>query len=91
MPVPKATSITAFEFTEDEYYAATRFSELSLMLIQTLAANVLEERLTLKIDLTKPLAEANFTFMQQEAALKGQQDAFNQLLVLARETKLPGE
>lgn len=91
MPIPKATSIIAFEFTPEEYYAATRFTEMNLMLIQTLAANVLEERLSLQIDLSKPLAEANAIFMQQEAALKGQQEAYNQLLMLARDTNLPGE
>jgi len=36
MPIPKTTRFTAFEFTPEEFYGATRFTQLNLMLIQTL-------------------------------------------------------
>jgi hypothetical protein len=90
MPQPKVTRFTSFEFSPEELYAATRFSQMNLMLIQTLAADVLEEKTRLKIDLksNKPLAEANIEFMQQEAALQGRIEAYEHLLMLPNETTL---
>jgi hypothetical protein len=91
MPKPKATRFTAFEFTDDEMFAATRFSQLSLMLIQSLAADAIENKAQLKIDLQsgKPLAEANIEFMQREAELSGEIGAYEHLLLLAAETVVP--
>jgi hypothetical protein len=61
------------------------------MLIQTLAAEVIEHRSQLEIDLKsgKSWQEAQIEFLQREAALKGQGEAYEHLLLLANETELP--
>jgi hypothetical protein len=84
MPIPRTTSLTAFDFTEQEMKQATTIPELTLMLIQTLAAEALLKRLSLKVDLTKSRDEAVTEFIQQEAALKGEQEAYEHLIFLAR-------
>jgi len=91
MPIPKTTKFTAFEFTPEEFYGATRFTQLNLMLIQTLAADVINDRADLIIDLKsgKSWQEAQIEFLQREAALKGQGEAYEHLLLLANETQLP--
>lgn len=92
MPRPKANKFTAFEFTQEELFAATRFTQLNLMLIQTLIAEAMEERSELAIDLSPPgetLESANIKFLQREAAIKGKQDALEHLLMLATQTELP--
>jgi len=89
MPKPRPTHLTAYEFTPEEYYAATRFTELNLMLFQTLAADALASKVNLKIDLKEDtLMEANAKYMQQEAELTGMKEAFEQLLYLAETVTL---
>lgn len=90
MPKPRATKFTAFDFTQEEFYAATRLSQLNLMLIQNLAAEAVEAKAALKIDLTsgKSHQEAAVQFIQQEAELQGQIGAYEHLLMLASDTKL---
>lgn len=84
MPSPKTTNFTAFDFSKEEFFAATRFTQMNLMLIQTLYANTAAERLGLTMDVTKP-----HEFIQSEAALKGTMEAYEYLILLATETEVP--
>lgn len=84
MPVPIPTAFTEWEFTQKEAYAATRFSELNLMLIQSLAAKAAQRRLNVKFDPLNPTL-----FAQEEAELQGEIGAYQHLLLLATETEVP--
>jgi hypothetical protein len=85
MPKQVPNQFTEFEFTTAELYAATRFSDLQLMLIQTLAARDAKQRLSINIDPT------NLQSLQEEAALKGSIGAYEYLLALARDTESPNQ
>lgn len=74
---------TEFEFNQLEFYAATRFSELSLMLIQTLIAKAALEKVNLTID------PNDAKCIQREAELQGTLYAYEHLLFLATETEAP--
>lgn len=84
MPVPVPTAFTEWEFTQKEAYAATRFSELNLMLIQSLIANAAQRRLNIKFNPMNPTL-----FAQEEAELQGEIGAYQHLLMLATETEVP--
>lgn len=83
MPKQIANQFTEFEFTNAEMFAATRFSELQLMLLQTLIARDARTRVNL---LVKP---NDLSSLQEEAALKGSITAMEYLLHLATETPNP--
>lgn len=90
MPIPKSTPVTAWEFTRDEFYAATRFTELNLMLFQNLKADAVENKSTLKInfDESPSLELANVRYMQREAELNGMIQAYDRLVELFASTNL---
>lgn len=83
MPKPVANKFTSYEFTQAELFAATRFSDLQLMLIQTLIAKDAEQRVNMKI------TPNDLASLQEEAALKGSIEAMEYLLYLAAETPNP--
>lgn len=91
MPKPVATRFTKFEFTHDELYAATRFSSLQIMLIQSLIADNAIEKNALKVDLSdgKSAEEAMMEFAQREAECTGAIGALEHLLMLVNETDPP--
>lgn len=84
MAAPRPTKFTAYDFTQLELFAATRLDTLTQMLIQTLYAQAAEERLALTID-----TEKTTEFVQREACLRGQMEAYEHLLFLASETAAP--
>lgn len=84
MPTPKSNSFTEFTFTQEELFAATRFSTLQLMLIQTLASRAAQDRLEIMYDPVNPVK-----FAQQEAESKGEIGAYNNLLMLYNNTEAP--
>lgn len=88
MPVPVSNRFTEFEFTNEELYGASRFTQLQLMLLQSLSAKAASNRLGLVVDPDKISS-----FLQAEAALKGEQDAYDYLMVLSEtvEPPTPGE
>lgn len=75
---------TEWELTEKEAYVATRFTQLNLMLIQTLIAQTANRKVNLKYDAKDPIA-----FAQQEAEITGELEAYEHLLMLATETQVP--
>lgn len=75
---------TEFEFTAKELFIATRFSELQLMLIQTLVAQAANKKLNLTYDSKDPLL-----FAQQEAEAQGEMGAYEYLLSLHTDTVAP--
>lgn len=83
MPQPVSNAFTEFEFTTAEWYEATRFNTLQLMLIQTLLAKAATKRINVAID------PDNKTSLQEEAALKGEMGAFEYLLTLFSDTEAP--
>lgn len=83
MPKQVTNQFTEFEFTQAEMYAATRFSDLQLMLIQTLIARDARQRVNLKID------PNDLRSLQEEAGLKGSIGAYEYLIYLATETPAP--
>ncbi len=84
MPRPITNTFSEFEFTTEEFYQATRFSQLSLHLIQTLLAQTAAQRLSLKVDTKDPTE-----WIQAEAALKGTMEAYENLLDLFATTEAP--
>lgn len=83
MAHPIANRFTEFEFNQLEFYAATRFSELNLMLLQTLVAQTALEKVNLTID------PNDAKCIQREAELQGTMRAYEHLLLLATETEVP--
>jgi len=83
MPKQVSNQFTEFEFTQAEMYAATRFSELQLMLIQTLVARDAKQRISINI---RPNDLAS---IQEEAALKGSINAMEYLLSLYTDITMP--
>lgn len=92
MPKPVPTRFTEYEFSQAEFYTATRFSPLNLMLIQTLLSQDAQEKNNLKVDLSIPgktREQAVDEFLQREAELQGSMRAYEHLLSLFRETEAP--
>lgn len=87
MPIPRAGSLVGFDLTNEEFYAATRFSELNLILFQSLLADAAHKKLNLKIiDASdKGIRE----FLQAEAELQGEIRTYEHLIVIARTTAVP--
>lgn len=83
MPRPVATPFTKFEFTNEEFFAATRFSETQLMLIQTLLADAAIRRINLKVN------PSDLSSLQEEAEVKGEIGAYQHLLNLFTDTPMP--
>ena len=77
-----------YEFTEEEEIQGAIFNTLQKQVIQTLLAERAEERLSLKFDPKNPNE-----FVQQEASLQGQIEAYKYLLIasLAAEESLKPE
>lgn len=86
MPTIVPNKFTEFEFSTAELYAATRLTDLSLQLIQTLAARAAVERLNLRVDANDPNK-----FIQAEACLTGQIEAYENLIALVESTPKPEE
>lgn len=84
MPTPVATRFTKWEFTNAELYAASRFSQLQLMLIQSLVADAAIRKNNLTYD---PANSVNFA--QQEAEATGEISAYEYLLMLATDSQAP--
>lgn len=84
MPTPVATRFTQWEFTNAELFAASRFSQLQLMLIQSLIADAAIRKNNLTFD---PQNAVNFA--QQEAEATGEISAYEHLLMLATELTPP--
>lgn len=84
MPKIVPTRLTEYEFTPEELYAATRLSSLTVQLIQTLAARAAQQ----KIGLTFNPANPN-EFIQAEACLTGQIEAYENLIGLVETTPEP--
>lgn len=84
MPTPITNRFSSFEFTNKELYTATRFSDLQLMLFQTLAANAAMQKVNLQYDPTSPLE-----FAQREAELTAEIAAYEHLLLLHTDTPAP--
>lgn len=78
------TRFTEYEFTGEEMYAATRLSLLTLQLLQTLAAKAAQQKVALTFDPTQP-----HSFIQQEACLTGQIEAYENLMGLVETTTVP--
>lgn len=78
------TRFTEWEFTTKEAYVATRFTELNLMLIQTLIAQAAVRRTNLHYDPKEPEK-----FMQQEAEITGEIGAYEHLLTLFSDSVAP--
>lgn len=92
MPIPVPTRFTKFEFSEKEYFVATRFTEMNLMLIQTMLAEAAEELTNLKIDLLEETTDkesAVLLFAQRQAELIGKIGAYENLILLSTDTKEP--
>lgn len=91
MPTPVTTSFSQWDFSQKELYAATRFSVMNLMLIQTLLAQEAQKKLNLKVDMNGGASKADAIdrFIQQEAALTGGIEMLEYLLLLANETEAP--
>ena len=85
MPKQVPNQFTEYEFTATEFFAATRFTDLQLMLIQTLAARDAKARLGMEV---KP---NDLQSVQEEAALKGSIGAYEYLLAIARDTEAPSQ
>lgn len=84
MPTPVPTRFTKFDFTQEEFYAATRFTQVQLMLLQTLIADAAVRKTNLKFD---PQDTVNFA--QQEAEITGEIGAYEHLFLLATEMEMP--
>jgi hypothetical protein len=65
-----------YVFDDKELHSATLFTELNLQYIQTQLSMAMLERAALSYDPLKPITE----FVQQEAALMGQMQAYRFLL-----------
>jgi uncharacterized protein YceH (UPF0502 family) len=83
MPTQISNQFTEFEFTNAEMFAATRFSELQMMLFQTLLARDARTRVNLHV---RP---NDLSSLQEEAALKGSISMLEYLIYLATETPNP--
>jgi len=83
MPKQITNHFTEFEFTQAEMYAATRFSELQLMLFQTLLARDAKQRIAINV---RPNDLAS---IQEEAALKGSIGAMEYLISLYTDISMP--
>jgi hypothetical protein len=84
MPAPLVNRFTEYEFDKLEFYAATRFTDLNKMLLQTLLAKDAVEKNQLLVDPKDPYA-----FIQREAELQGSIRAYEYLLWLADNTPVP--
>lgn len=84
MPKLIATRFTSYEFTAAELYSATRYSDLTVMLIQTLIATAALRRTNITFD---PADTINFA--QQEAEIKGEIGILEHLLTLMVDTLPP--
>lgn len=84
MPKQVVTRFTAYEFTQAEVFSATRFSDLSVMLIQTLIAEAAIRRTNLHYDSANPT-----NFLQQEAEIAGEIGILEHLLTLMLDTPAP--
>ena len=84
MPRQITNSFTEYELTSEELYLATRFTDLQIMLIQSLLSKTSQLKLRVRID-TTALQES----LQQEASLAGQIDAYEHLLALYTDTSNP--
>lgn len=91
MPIPRSTNLTAYEFTDMEFYAATRLSELNLMLLQDLIAEKSAEKARLIVELKEApnSQEAIIRFIQREAELTGEIGAYMHLVDLFANTQQP--
>jgi hypothetical protein len=79
-----ATRFTKWEFSEKEAYVASRFTQLNMMLIQSLIADEALRKTNLTFDAANPT-----NFAQQEAEIVGAMRAYEHLLLLATETEAP--
>lgn len=84
MPTPVVNRFTQWEFTNAELYAATRFSELQLMLIQSLAADAAVRKTNTRFDPTNPTA-----FAQEEAEIQGELGAYEHLISMHADLEAP--
>lgn len=91
MPKQVITAFQKWEFSNLEFYAATRLTELNLMFLQTLIATEAENKLALKIDLSKAKEEAVSEFIQQEAEMQGAIRILEYLIALHADVKMPEE
>jgi hypothetical protein len=94
--VPKTivNKFTKFEFVDKEFFSATRFTEINLMLIQTLAATAAESLADLKLDMTEEginKEQAVILFAQRQAELIGEMKAYEHLILLFQNTTDPVE
>lgn len=83
MPERVNNSFTSFEFTERELLEASILSPLQEMRIQTLLAEIAEQKLELEFEIDKPLDR-----IIQDAHLKGQLGVLRTLLLASDESKL---
>lgn len=83
MPKPISNAFTEFEFTQAEWYAATRFNELQLMAFQTLLSRAASRRLNINI------TPGDNRSLQEEAEIKGEMGAYEQLLSFYTDVTAP--
>lgn len=83
MPRPISNAFTEFEFTQTEWYAATRFSDLQLMLLQTLLARAASRRLNVNV------TPDDKRSLQEEAEIKGEMSAYTDLMTMFTDTEAP--
>lgn len=86
MPKPISNPFTEFEFTEEEYYAATRFGPLTLHLIQTLLSRAAQQKLRLTYDPKNPEK-----FLQDDAYIQASIETYEHLLLLYSDTEAPSK
>lgn len=83
MPRPISNAFTEFEFTQAEWYAATRFSDIQLMLFQTMLARAASRRLNVNI------TPDDKRSLQEEAEIKGEMGAYESLMSMHTDTEAP--
>jgi hypothetical protein len=84
MPTQIPNKFTSWEFTTEEFYGATRFTQMNLMLFQTLAADAATRLVNLKRDYKDKEGS-----LQEEAALKGEMETYEYLIMLFTDTEVP--
>lgn len=83
MPRPISNAFTEFEFTQAEWYAATRFNEMQLMLFQTMLARAATRRVNINI------TPDDKRSLQEEAEIKGEMGAYESMLAMYTDTEAP--
>lgn len=85
MPTPIYNQFTQFEFSNEELFAATRLTQLQLMLLQSLIANCADHRLAIK----HRLGDGNQEALAEEICERGSQEAYEYLFMLATTLEAP--